>query len=542
MTDKSNDKPTDKKDQPATDPKRPHATLDLKATELKPDAGKEAAKNTGTANAAPSPAASASRPAEPKKPEPQKPEPQKPAAAAPVARSPSAFTRLVTHLAAGVAGGGIVLFGGDRIASLTGTATPSARVEQVATDLDKRIAALEAAPKSDAYDLLHSAETRLAKVDQLATDLEALRSDQTKVAEKAESLATSVGGAQGLAAVDTRIAALEDQLKTLSAAASSDTGGNRISDIAAVTSRIAESEARVSAEATAIRDGLAREIDQRLAAREDSAKTDLARLTQSVEKLKADQARLDKSVQAAQEETGRVASSIGELRSTIEQQGKTFAKTADVAAAVTPVTGLISKIEGSLEGVLKKEQERQSNTERIVTALELGNLKRAIESGKGFAKELDAVNASSGGRLDLKPLEQFKTTGVPSMTELKERARPALLAALDAGSVDPGASVWDRLLTSAKSVVRVRKIDATEDDNGLEATVARIEKALNENRLPDVLAEIKKLPPESASKIAQWQTEVAARNSVDEAIATVENELKAALTAPAAALPAAPKE
>ena len=57
-----------------------------------------------------------------------------------------------------------------------------------------------------------------------------------------------------------------------------------------------------------------------------------------------------------------------------------------------------------------------------------------------------------------------------------------------------------------------------------------------------VLAEIKNLPPESATKIAQWQKEVAARNSVDDAIATVENELKAALTAPAAASPAAPKE
>lgn len=538
MTDKSNDKPADKKDQPATDPKRPHATLDLKATEFKPDPGKDSAKNTGTVNAPSAPAAATSKPTDPKKPEPQKPT----TGAAPTGRSPSAFTRLVTHLAAGVAGGAIVLFGGDRVASLTGTATPSARVEQVATAFDKRITALEAAPKSDAYDVLKSAESRLGKLDQLATDLEAMRNDQTKLAEKTESLATAVGGAQGLADVDTRIAALEDQLKTLSAAAASDTAGNRISDIAAVTSRIAESEGRVSAEAAALRDGLAREIDQRLAAREDSAKTDLARLTQSVEKLKADQARLDKSVQAAQEETGRVASSIGEMRSTIEQQGKTFAKATDVAAAVTPVTGLISKIEGSLEGVLKKEQERQSHTERIVTALELGNLKRAIESGKGFAEELDAVNAASGGRLDLEPLEQLKTSGVPSLTELKERARPALLAALDAGTVDPGSSVWDRLLTSAKSVVRVRRIDAAEEDTGLEATIARTEKALNDNRLPDVLAEIKKLPPESASKLAQWQTDVAARNSVDEAIATLENELKAALTAPVAASPAAPKE
>jgi hypothetical protein len=535
MTDKSNDK----KEQPAGDPKRPHATLDLKATELKGGPAKDPAKEPGPSAAVNEAAAKPQKPTEPKKPEVQ---PTGTNAAGPAARSPSAFTRLVTHLAAGIAGGAIVLFGGDRLAGLTGTTTPATRVEQVATDLDKRMAALEAAPKSDAYDLLQSAESRLAKVDKLATDLDDVRANQTKLTEKTEGIAASLAGGQGFAAVDSRIAALEDQLKTLSAAATSETGGNRISDIAAVTTRISESEARVAAEAAKIQDGLAREIDQRLAAREDSAKTDLARLTQSVEKLKADQARLDKSVQAAQEETGRVASNIGELRSTIEQQGKTFAKTTDVAAAVTPVTGLITKIEGSLDGVLKKEKERQSHTERIVTALELGNLKRAIESGKGFAKEFDAVNATSGGQLDLKPLEPFKTTGVPSLTELKEQGRPVLLAALDAGTADPGASVWDRLLTSAKSVVRVRKIDAPEGDDSIEATVARIEKSLNENRLADVLAETAKLPPDAAKKVAQWRDQVAARHSVDEAIATVENELKAALTAPAAASAAAPKE
>jgi hypothetical protein len=206
-----------------------------------------------------------------------------------------------------------------------------------------------------------------------------------------------------------------------------------------------------------------------------------------------------------------------------------------VAAAVSPVTGLISKIEGSLDGVLQKEKERQSHTERIVTALELGNLKRAIESGAGFSGELDAVNAASSGRLDLKPLEPYKTTGVPSLSQLKAEARPALLAALDASATDPGASVWDRLLASAKSVVRIRKIDGADGDQSVEAAIARMERAINENRLADVLAEARKLPPEAAAKIAPWTEKVVARHSVDEAIATVENELKAALTAPAAA-------
>lgn len=525
------DKPTDKKESGPSDPKRPHATLDLKATEMKSGA----AKDTSTASAAASSAQSSDKSAASATSGPQKP-------SAPFPRSPSAFTRLVTHLTAGVVGGGVVLFGGDRVAQLIGAPTPGARVEQVATDLDRRLAALEAAPKSDAYDLMQSAEERLAKIDTLATELETLRAGQTKLAEKADGLSATVGGSQGLAVIDTRIAALEDQLKTITSAAASDTGGNRISDIAAVTSRIAESESRFSSEVSKLRDGIAREIDDRLAVREDTAKTDLARLAQSVEKLKADQTRLDKSVQAAQEESGRVASNLGDLKSTFDSQAKTFAKTADVAAAVGPVSGLISKIEGSLDGVLQKEKERQSHTERIVTALELGNLKRAIESGNAFASELDAVNAASGNRLDLTPLEPFKATGVPSLTQLKEEARPALLAALDATTIDPNASVWDRLMTSATSVVRIRKIDAADGDESVEASIARIEKALNDNRLAEVLAGARKLPPEASAKLAPWTDKISARHSVDEAIATVENELKAALAAPVAASPASPKE
>ena len=525
------DNPADKKDQKPADPKRPHAMLDLKATEMKSGG----AKDTAAASASASSAASSEKSAAAPKTDPQKP-------SAPIQRSPSAFTRLVTHLTAGIVGGGVVLFGGDRLAQMIGAPTPGARVEQVAIDLDKRLTALEAAPKSDAYDLMQSAEDRLAKIDTLATTLETLRADQTKLAERAEGLAATVGGTQGLAAIDTRIASLEDQLKTISTAASSESGGNRISDIAAVTSRISESESRFSVEVAKLRDGIAREIDSRLAVREDTSKTDLARLSQSVEKLKADQTRLEKSVQAAQEESGRVASSLGDIKSTIDNQSKTFAKSADVAAAVGPVTGLISKIESNLDSVLQKEKERQSHTERIVTALELGNLKRAIESGEPFASEFHAVNAASGNRLDLKPLEPFKSTGVPSLTELRQDARPALLSALDIANIDPNASVWDRLMASATSVVRIRKIDADEGDTSVEATIARIEQALDDNRLAEVLAEARKLPPEASAKIAPWIEKIAARHSVDEAIANVENELKAALAAPAAASPAAPNE
>ncbi len=148
------DKPNDRKDQPPTDPKRPHATLNVKATEVKAEGSKSMPDTSGAArNTSGKGDAAASNP-----------ETQKPNAAPAAKRSPSAFTRLVTHLAAGLAGGAIVLFGGDRLAQLVGTTTPAAQLQERTSELDKRIAALEAAPKSDAYDLMKSAEERLAKI------------------------------------------------------------------------------------------------------------------------------------------------------------------------------------------------------------------------------------------------------------------------------------------------------------------------------------------------------------------------------------------
>lgn len=526
------DKPNDKKDQTPADPKRPHATLDLKATELKAGTSKADAPATGDAD----------KTAGSGTPSTARPDPVKPSGSSQAARSPSAFTRIVTHLAAGIAGGAIVLFGGDRVAQLVGIPAPSAKVEERAAALNKRIAALEAAPKADAYDLMKSAEQRLARIDKLAADMESLKSDQARLAEKAQSLSSAIGSSDGISAVTDRVAALEDQLKTLSAAASSEAGGNRISDIAAVTTRISEAERGFSGEVSKLRDGIAREIDDRLAIREDAGKADIARLSQTIEKLKADQARLDKSVQAAQEESGRVSSGLDELKAALDQQSSSFAKTIDVTAAVTPVAERVSKIEENLDGVLSRDSARQTNAERIVTALELGNLRRAIDGGKSFAKELDAVNAASNGSLDLKPLEPFKTSGIPSLAEIKKDSRGALLSALDAASVSEDASVWDRMLASTRSIVRVRKTDATEGDDSVEATVARIEKHLNAGNLADVLDEVRKLPPETAGKLAQWTEKVAARQSVDQALATVENELKAALIAPAASPPADGKE
>ena len=127
--------------------KRPHATLDLKATEVK-----------GTTVAAPPPATSSSN----EKVAESKASPNKPADAksgdaetsaktsAPPPPAVRSTSRVFAHLLSGVAGGLLALFGADQVAPMLGLKTPGAAMHDSALDLQKRMTALEAAAKASA--------------------------------------------------------------------------------------------------------------------------------------------------------------------------------------------------------------------------------------------------------------------------------------------------------------------------------------------------------------------------------------------------------
>jgi hypothetical protein len=100
--------------------------------------------------------------------------------------------------------------------------------------------------------------------------------------------------------------------------------------------------------------------------------------------------------------------------------------------------------------------------------------------------------------------------------------------------------VIDRLLSGAKSVVRVRKVNPDSNDMSTEAIVSRVETALNEGRLSDALALAKSLPQRSRVPLDDWIIKVTARDTVDQAIAGVETTLKASLSGSAQAAPAVP--
>ncbi|HEY7549700.1 MAG TPA: hypothetical protein VH913_09305, partial [Hyphomicrobiaceae bacterium] len=115
---------------------------------------------------------------------------------------------------------------------------------------------------------------------------------------------------------------------------------------------------------------------------------------------------------------------------------------------------------------------------------------------------------------------------------LAQEFRRVANAAIDAENERAESSVLDRLMAGARSVVRLRKANYDADDTSVEATLARMDAALKDGHLGEVLAQSKRLPPKAALAAEGWLHKLEARTAADRAVADLEAALKASLSPP----------
>lgn len=235
--------------------------------------------------------------------------------------------------------------------------------------------------------------------------------------------------------------------------------------------------------------------------------------------------RVDGELSDLRTETGRLSQRIDVLRGEVDERLKGAARTADV----TPLAGKVATMEKDVQTFTRSEADRNANASRIVLLLELGNLKRALDTGRPYPSEMAAVQKVAAGKLNLAPIERYVLDGVPPMTDLTKEFRKVANKMIDAEAEPANATLVDRLVSGAKSVVRVRKSGHPADDMSAEAVVGRMEAALKEGRLAEVLAQGKKLPPKAALAGESWLKQVEARQSVNAAVADIETALKTSL-------------
>jgi len=545
-----------KKDAP--DPKRPHATLDLKATDVTPESAAaarpgEPAPATGKAAAA-APTAKTAGAGDTKGSDAKSAAPG--AAAKPGATSATVKPTVVrsggglfSHLLAGIAGGVLAIAVADWAAPRLGIATPSQVLQLRTSELQQRLVTLEKkATSGDVAAQLKAAEDRVAALEGQTSKIAA---DQTQFSADTKTNLDKLSSQSLAATTEQRLKALDGRLELIAKAASEGKGGST-AQAAAISGKLAEVQGTLSQQIDDVRKSVPQNVEPRLAKLDEQTvsiqdqgkrvdgdlntlRTDAARLNQRLETLKADSDRAVATLTVLKEEAARLTSEFAEVKATVGAQVK-----GGVGEAITPVANKLSALEQGLQSVVKSEEDRRLNAERIVVSLELANLKRLVDSGQGYADGLSEVRKAAGGKLNLDALDRFKDSGVPTIAELQKSFRPVANAMVDAAVTPSEGGVVDKIVAGAKSIVRVRNLNPSPDDKSVDAIVARMQAALADGHLGDVLSQAAALPEPASAPARDWFANVSARHSVDKAIGDIESQLKTSLTRAAAPAGAAP--
>ena len=490
--------------------------------------------------------------------------------APPSARRGSGLGGFVSHALAGIVGGALAIVAAPHIAPqltpvLANLGLPTPPAPELAPEVAQRIAALERGlaarpvvdPATDPARVLTEANRR--RLDELAVTLGSVREAQSKTAELATGLESRLTREPAIADAADRLVRLEQQLTALAGLARTEpNSGGRIPQLAQLTGRIDDIDNALKTRMATLRKEVLQEVETRLAPSTEASETarsgtqridrdvialksETNRIATGLDQVKTSVDRLQLALKTTQDETAAIGQRLDGFRRDVDGRLTATAKPADVAKVFDPLASQVATLEKSLTGVVRSETERQATAERIVLSLELGNLKRAMERGTPYAQELAEVKKVSGTRIDLAPLEPYRNEGVPTLAELSRNFRPVANAILDAEREKADGSVVDRLMSGAKTFVRVRKTAHAAGDASPEALVARIETALKSGRLGDVLAEAKTLTAKPAVA-TEWLAKVEARQAVEAALAAMDAALKSSLGAGPAEVPAIQKK
>ncbi len=563
----------------STSGKRPHATLDLKAVEIKDRSGgktrssstplagsaatetdvdknatEAASKPQATAGMSSSKSQSKSSQTDPKSAD----KDTNTSAPTPPPQIVKRRGGLLGPLVGGILGGLLALFGGDYalqrlgVPKLAGAATQSMdSIEARLGDLEQQIiSGDEGADGSTDTQTLDTITSELEKLKALSQTTAGLVEQQSKLSQQVTALANQPEGVAitGGEAFTQRLSDLERRIALVSAAAEANPNAGPIPQIAALSEKMANLETAIANQAsTGTPSGLTEDAETRLkaavaassAARSETQRLDgefaavkstANRLDQRVEALQSSSDKLSESIKILNETTLKMSSEISTLRTTLQSELGAVARPADINAAVTPYKDRITSLESNLKTLEKLEAQRAEQAKSVVLSLELASLQRSVNAGRPFAEELGKVKAASGNQVSLDALDKFAVQGVPTLATLQDSFRPLIHTMLQATKSKKDSSLLEQFVDQAKSVVRVRKVNPESDDKSVEAIVARMEENLKIGKLSAVVEEASALPDVNRAPAQTWLDQVAARTTVDSVMQSLQNRLKSSLS------------
>jgi hypothetical protein len=193
-------------------------------------------------------------------------------------------------------------------------------------------------------------------------------------------------------------------------------------------------------------------------------------------------------------------------------------------AAAGDRIGALEKSVGEISGKVAEQAEQP----KAALAIAASALKAAIERGEPFVTEIDTFAAIAPPSPEIDQLRQMAAAGVASRATIEAAFPAAASAMVSAGKAqDPNAGFFDKLVSSAQSLVDVRPVGMVEGEGAAEI-VARMEVHLKNADYAAAIAEYDKLPEAAKTAGASFIGLVKARQTADALSETIlANALKA---------------
>ena len=314
---------------------------------------------------------------------------------------------------------------------------------------------------------------------------------------------------------DGRVAALQQELQAVKDQIAGLPQGGNAAGVDELRQALGDSQARVDS-LTATVDEIRDEVGTLRSAIEAAGNGDgnaAQALDSRIAAIEASVARLgENGSSASQEAIDQLTGRVGELANSVQAAN----------TSASELSGRVAAVEQSVAGLTQKI-EAQADQPRIALAIAASALKAAVDRGGAFASEVETFAAVAPDSPELEELRRIAAAGVPSRAELvaaSEEATGAMIAA--ARPVDENAGFFDRLLSSAESLVEVRPIDAVQGD-AVPAVATRIEAAVNAGDLAKAIAEFDTLPDAAKTAGAEFadklRLRLQAEQLVDKALA-----------------------
>ena len=226
-------------------------------------------------------------------------------------------------------------------------------------------------------------------------------------------------------------------------------------------------------------------------------------------------AALEKSAGANPGAAGADPAAMGKLEGEISRLTTELAALKEAAAHTSEsVSATESRLTQRIAAAEQKLDEPRSDIE-MARAVAASALKTAIDRGGSYLAELDAFASVAPDDPSVAGLREHATAGVPSRADLVHDFQPTADAILDAVHQPEGdQGIFNRLMSSAASAIRVRPVGSIEGDSP-EAVVARIETRLQNGDFKGALIEWQALPEKGQAAAADYRRKLDARVTVE---------------------------